>query len=123
MVTDDRWRVDLERWAEAVNAGDLERVGQVADELFTSKVIYHPGASKRPPGREEVERILPRHPNLCIDIQDAFASGDKVAIRSNLRWTDQATGQPKERMDLVIWRFEGRKVAEWWEATAELDPD
>jgi len=58
-----------------------------------------------------------------MTLQDVFASGDRVVTRWVLLLTDAATGQPVERMDITIHRYEGGKIAEEWELVGELDSE
>ncbi|MBM3189702.1 MAG: nuclear transport factor 2 family protein, partial [Chloroflexi bacterium] len=110
MVTVQQFREGYDRLAEAVNAHDLERSDQLIDMLYTPDFVHHPGASRHPRGPEGYKQILravfEHHPNFQMTLQDVFASGDRVVTRWVLLLTDAATGQPVERMDITIHRYE-----------------
>jgi predicted ester cyclase len=43
-----------------------------------------------------------------------IAEGDKVMCRNVWRWTDPASGNEMQFYGVVLWRFEGNKIAERW---------
>jgi predicted ester cyclase len=53
-------------------------------------------------------------PDLHIVIEDLIAEGDKVACRNIWRWTGPRSGKRMQFHGFVLWRFEGRQVAERW---------
>jgi len=53
-------------------------------------------------------------PDLHVTIEDMIAEGGKVVCRNVWRWTDTASGQKMQSHRVVLWRFEGDKIAERW---------
>ena len=53
-------------------------------------------------------------PDLRLTIEDIIAEGDKVVCRNIWRWTDPASGLKMQFHGFVLWRFEGKKIAERW---------
>src|SRR5215467_3505848 len=52
-------------------------------------------------------------PDLHLTIEELIADGDKVVCRNIWRWTDPS-GKKMQFHGLVLWRFEGEKIAERW---------
>lgn len=51
---------------------------------------------------------------MHLTIEDMIAEGDKVMCRNIWRWTDTASGRRMQFHGLVLWCFEGDKIAERW---------
>ena len=52
-------------------------------------------------------------PDLHLTIEEMIAEGNKVVCRNIWRWTD-ASGKKMQFHGIVLWRFEGDKIAERW---------
>jgi predicted ester cyclase len=106
---------------EGFNQGNLD----VVDELCTEGFVGHDpvaGEQDLAAAKASISLYRSAFPDLHFTIEDAFESGDKVA----LRWTGQGTfenefmglqptherGQPIH--GITIDRFEGDKIAESW---------
>jgi predicted ester cyclase len=62
-------------------------------------------------------------PDLHMTIEDMIAEGDKVMCRNVWRWKDSASGKKMEFHGFVLWRFEGRKIAERWATVTAPAPE
>jgi predicted ester cyclase len=106
---------------EAFNEGNLD----VIDECCTDDFIGHDplaGDQDREASKETIAGYRGAFPDIHIEVEDAFASGDRVAVR----WTGSGTfenelmgiqptgerGQPI--VGITIDRYEGDRVAESW---------
>ncbi|KAB1197674.1 MULTISPECIES: ester cyclase [Haloferax] len=71
-----------------------------------------------------VQAALDGAPDLEFTIDDMFAAGDRVAVRYTLEGTNEApsylttepTGNHWRSSGISIYRFEGDKIAEQWDA-------
>jgi hypothetical protein len=82
-----------------VTSGDLDAV----TELVTPDFVDHDA----PPGA-----MISHHPDLKIEIEDIFGDDNRVALR--LRWNAEETGYVQ--YGIVVFRFEGDRIAERWSA-------
>ncbi|WP_405491971.1 ester cyclase [Nocardia sp. NBC_00511] len=62
-------------------------------------------------------------PDLRVSVVDLLAEDDKVMCRNIWRWTDRDTGAPMSMQGFVLWRFEGRRIAERWATLAAPGAD
>jgi predicted ester cyclase len=78
----------------------------------------HDGPGSKPTGIDGDERMMlgmyKAMPDLHLTIEDMIAEGDKVVCRNIWRWTDAAFGKKMQFHGFVLWRFEGKKIAERW---------
>ena len=97
---------------ERVTAGDLGAV----DELLTPSFVDHDSPPGTPPGPEAAKAfagaMISHHPDLKIELEDVFGENDRVALR--LRWNAEQTGYVQ--YGIVVFRFEGDRIAERWSA-------
>ena len=99
-----------------VNRHDLS----AADRNFAPDYQEHgadapPGMPPGPQGpKQYLAAAFQRFPDIHVTIEDIIAEGDKVVVRNTWRATDTTTGQKIEFAGIVIWRIEGRKLAERW---------
>ena len=107
--------------------------GQVAlvDELFSPQFVDHstPEQETGSTGvKAYVEQVRSGFPNIHITIEDIFAEGERVAVRTTWRGTHsgdyegvEATGRYVERTMLQIFRvYDGKIVEEWNEGAGLL---
>jgi hypothetical protein len=82
-------------------------------EMCTDDFIVHWAWGKSTSPASEVVRILspPTDPHLEID--DCFASGNKVGMRFRVLF-DHPSGNQVVRDELLIFRMEGDRIAEAW---------
>lgn len=109
---------------EFFTAGKLE----LAEELFTPDLVQHhpdePYETRGPDGiRERITAWRTAFPDLNTSVEDLVAEGDRVAIRSIARGTNDGefAGSPATGKQIAlewesIYRFDGGKVAEMWDA-------
>ena len=97
-----------------VNRRDLGAV----DRNLLPDFLDHDG-----PGGAKVDRERDRammagmhamFPDLRVEVRDAVAQGDKVAVRNVWTGTDAGTGRRVEFHGFVMWRVAGGKIAERW---------
>jgi predicted SnoaL-like aldol condensation-catalyzing enzyme len=98
-----------------------ERDLSVIDELLAPGYVDHDAPPGTPPGPEAtkafVGALLSHHPDLRIEIDDCFGSGDRAALR--LRWLAPETGY--RQSGIVILRVDGDgRIAERWSAYMPL---
>ena len=102
----------IQRLYDHINAGDIDGFGrQLADDFVEREEI--PGL---PPTKDGVVQyfriILAAFPDMRMDVQDSFASGDKAVARLRLSGSHQgefmgipATGKPVSVNLIDITRF------------------
>jgi predicted SnoaL-like aldol condensation-catalyzing enzyme len=95
-----------------VTSGDLDALY----ELLTPRFVDHDAPPGTPPGPEAARAfagaMIAHHPDLKIEIEDVFGEDDRVALR--LRWNAEETGYVQ--YGIVMFRFEGDRIAERWSA-------
>jgi steroid delta-isomerase-like uncharacterized protein len=109
---------------EFFTAGNLD----LATELFSPDLVQHhpdqPYETRGPEGvRVRIAAWRTAFPDLSTSIEDLVAEGERVALRSVARGTNTGAFmgmEPTGRQIAVEWesiyRFEGGKVAEMWDA-------
>jgi steroid delta-isomerase-like uncharacterized protein len=102
----------INRLYDLINAGDIDGFGQqLADDFVEREEI--PGLPPTKDGVVQYFRImLAAFPDLRMDVQDSFASGDKAVARLRISGTHQgefmgipATGKPVSVNLIDITRF------------------
>jgi steroid delta-isomerase-like uncharacterized protein len=102
----------IQRLYDLINAGDIDGFGrQLADDFVEREEI--PGLPPTKDGVVQYFRImLAAFPDLRMDVQDSFASGDKAVARLRISGTHQgefmgipATGKPVSVNLIDITRF------------------
>ncbi|MDQ2843515.1 MAG: ester cyclase [Bryobacteraceae bacterium] len=111
----------LKRFSEAVNSGELQKLGQ----LVAPGVVEHdpvPGQESTPQGYVWFfERFRTSFPDLNLNVDHMVADEHNVAIAYTITGTHKgefqgvpATGQRIKARGLEICRFEDGKIAERW---------
>src|SRR2546423_8998637 len=94
----------------------LDRDLSACDDLLTRGFVDHDAPPETPSGPEAAKAfagaMISHHPDLRIEIEDLFGEGDRVALR--LRWLAEQTGY--RQYGIVVFRFEGDRIAERWSA-------
>ena len=94
------------------------RKPEVIHRNMATDFLDHDGPGGKPTGvagDESMMRALcDKLPDLRIEVLDCLADGDKVACRNIWRWKDPASGLPMQFHGFVLWRFEGKQIAERW---------
>ena len=95
-----------------------KRNAAVIRKNMTSDFHDHDGPGGKPTGVDGDEQMMlgmyKALPDLHLTIEDMIAEGDKVVCRNIWRWTDSASGKKMQFHGFVLWRFEGKKIAERW---------
>jgi len=95
-----------------VTGGDLDAV----HELLAPDFVDHDAPPGTPPGPEAARAfagaMIAHHPDLKVEIEDVFGEADRVALR--LRWNAEETGYVQ--YGIVVFRFDGDRIAERWSA-------
>ena len=112
----------IQRLYDLINAGDIDGFGrQLADDFVEREEI--PGLPPTKDGVVQYFRImLAAFPDMRMDVQDSFASGDKAVARLRISGTHQgefmgipATGKPVSVNLIDITRFSDDGLArEHW---------
>jgi steroid delta-isomerase-like uncharacterized protein len=118
----------IQRLYDLINAGDIDGFGrQLADDFVERDEI--PGLPPTKDGVVQYFRImLAAFPDLQMDVQDSFASGDKAVARLRISGTHQgefmgipATGKPVSVNIIDITRFGDDGLArEHWGVADQL---
>jgi len=117
----------MRRFIEAINVRNLD----IVDELVSKDHLDHHIPPELPRGPEGVKiyfkSLSTSFPDCRITIEDLLADGDKVAIRIVFAGTHQgelmgipATGKQFSITGIIIGRFEGGQIVEWWENADSL---
>src|SRR5258705_5897053 len=95
-----------------VTAGDLEAV----NDLLTLDFVDHDAPPGTPSGPEAAKAfagaLMSHHPDLTVEVEDVFGENDRVALR--LHWNAEQTGYVQ--YGIVVFRFEGDRIAVRWSA-------
>ena len=118
----------IQRLYDLINAGDIDGFGrQVADEFVENDEL--PGLPPTKDGVVQYFRLLhAAFPDMKMDVQDSFASGDKAVARLRISGTHQgefmgipATGKPVSVNLIDITRFGDDGLAhEHWGVADQL---
>jgi predicted ester cyclase len=85
---------------------------------MTPDFADHDGPGGKPTGVDGDEQMMlgmyKAMPDLRLTIEDMIAEGDKVMCRNVWRWTDGTSGKKMQMHGFVLWRFEGKRIAERW---------
>lgn len=108
----------------AMNDGDVETIkGHLTEDFVRHDMVevFSPFLGKDGAG-EFVEALHEGVPDLRVDIEDIFASGDRVVVREVNRGTHsgpflgvEPTGRTVEFSGINIYRIEKGRVAETWQ--------
>ena len=94
------------------------RNAAVIRKNMTADFYDHDGPGGQPTGVAGDEQMMlgmyERMPDLRISVEEMLAEGDRVVCRNIWRWTDAASGKRMQFQGFVLWRFEGKKIAERW---------
>ncbi len=112
-------------------AGMNAHVAVSAARLFAEDVVHHNPLPSSPAGREGNERtmraLFAGFPDWCVEVEDAVAQGDRVAVRTMQRGTHEGeffgiapTGRQVEFSAMAVYRLEGGLIAEEWIETDRL---
>ncbi len=122
MSTEENKTLVRRGWDEVVNQRNLDFV----DEVSVADAFWHE-PDREIHGTEEFRdysaTFFDAFPDLKVSIDDVITEGDKVVARWTYRGTHQGeteelgppTGRQVEVEGITIHRFEGDKVAEYWE--------
>ena len=110
----------LARIVAAVNERNLEKLDELADEVFTDDyVLHHPDFADLRPGpagfKVFMRQILANMPDLHLSEDDVFAEEDKVATRWTAHGTDLGQQKTVTLTILMISQFVDGKISEEWE--------
>lgn len=116
-----------QRLAEIVNAGELDRLG----EVFADDVVDHDPAPAQEPGIDGVRAfftsLLKAFPGAQLHVDTMVADDDQVAIAYRLTGTHKGaflgvkkSGNSVQVRGVQVARFRGGKIVERWGSTDEL---
>jgi predicted ester cyclase len=104
---------------------------ELVDQLTTPDVIDHGRGPDGTRGRDALKGTIrwihSGFDDLVYEVEDAFASDDKVVMRCTVRGTNtgewmgrQPTGRSFEVEHIHMYRLEGDRIAEHWGARDDL---
>jgi len=103
------------------------RKAAVIRQNMTPDFYDHDGPGGKPTDASGDEQMMlamyKAMPDLHVTIEDMIAEGDKVMCRNVWRWKDSTSGSRMEFHGFVLWRFEGRKIAERWATVTPPAPE
>ncbi|OCB15804.1 ester cyclase [Mycolicibacterium porcinum] len=126
MTPEERTNVATsERFNDAVNSGDVQRISTLIDETFHPDAIFHAPAPVDEPGPQAMKQVwtvlLQAFPDIHVATDDVVADHDKVVLRNTVTGTHQGdyrglppTGKAVTYNEIFIARFVDGKVAEIW---------
>lgn len=114
------------RFAAMLNAGDPEVLNDfLAEEYINHNPFVTDGLTAN---KAFWRQWLIAFPDTQVTVDDAFATGDRVAGRFTYRATHQgeflgipATGHPIEMRSIDIWRIANGKLVEHWDELNTLE--
>jgi hypothetical protein len=62
----------------------------------------------------EIAKIREERPDIRVVVYDHSFEGDRAWFRFAFKWTDQKTGEPRNRAGMQSYRIENGKLAETW---------
>lgn len=100
---------------------------ELLPELFTRDVVNQPGERGLEAFIAHVAGLWEAFPDQHFTVEDVFADGDRAAARWRMDATHlgpiggvAATGKRVTQHAIVIYRFEGDKIAELWVQVDQL---
>lgn len=96
------------------------------DELVSTDVVYHFNSAAEPIVGLEAskafnESLFQGFPDICQNIEDVIAEGDKVVYRTTIQGTHTGnflgappTGKSVKANDFTLLRIVDKKIVEWW---------
>jgi predicted ester cyclase len=113
-------RLVIDHFEDFVNRRDLAAI----DRNMAADFLDHDGPGGRPTGvdgdRAMMQAMHRMLPDLRVEVRDAVAEDDKVAVRNVWTATDPKTGQRVEFHGFVLWRVLDGKIAERWATVTPL---
>jgi ketosteroid isomerase-like protein len=113
-------RLVIDHFEDFVNHRDLAAI----DRNMAADFLDHDGPGDKPTGVDgdralmrAMQRMLP---DLRVEVRDAVAEDDKVAVRNVRTATDPRTGQQAEFHGFVLWRIRDGEIAERWATVTPL---
>ncbi|MEU6672252.1 ester cyclase [Streptomyces sp. NPDC046727] len=113
------------RLHDAVNAGDLETISKLIDEIVAPDVLFHAPVPMGMTGVQALKQVwevlLRAFPDLHVAIEDTIAEGDKVVFRNTVTGTHRGeyrglppTGKAVTYSEIFIMRFADDRIVEIW---------
>jgi predicted ester cyclase len=113
-------RLVVEHFDAFVNRKDLDAIERNTAPDF----LDHDGPGGKPTGRDGDRAMMAAmhalFPDLRVEVRDAVADGDKVAVRNVWTGTNAQTGQRVEFHVFVLWRLADGRIAERWATVTPL---
>jgi len=115
----------LKKVIQSINDRDLDKIERFATPNFTRHDLtgaFLAEGSGSTEATDFLHTLFEAFPDFRTDVQDVFASGDRVAVRYKFSGTHQgilfgipSTGKKVDFSGINIYRFEENKIAEAWQ--------
>jgi SnoaL-like domain len=111
-------RALLERYFEAINSMDWNRVDQIVDAGYTKDYDCISPSYNEEPGLEGLKKWIHQATSNALDIHitidDCFGEADKLVTRTTAEFTEKTTGKRFTQWSLFISYFKDGKIAKEW---------
>jgi predicted ester cyclase len=114
----------VHRLNEIINAGDVDRLGEVFPEDYMQ---HNQAGSGLQAAKDFVRTIRGAFPDGVLTLEDVIEAGDKVVARTRWRATHQgelfgvpATGRPVDFGVIDIYRVQDGQLVEHWDEADTL---
>jgi steroid delta-isomerase-like uncharacterized protein len=118
-------KATFRHFEDAVNSGDIELISNMIDEVVEPDVQIRTPLPIEATGAQALKQVwatlLRAYPDLHITAEDLIAEGDKLVCRNVVTGTHHGeymgippTGKSVTYNEIIIFRFEGGRIAETW---------
>jgi predicted ester cyclase len=125
MTHDVSNKAPFQRFHDATDSRDIDRIAKVIDELVSPDAVIHTPLPMEGTGPELLKdvftRLLRAFPDLHITVDDLIEAGDKIVARQTVSGTHRGeymgippTGLRVTYAEIFILRFAGGRLAESW---------
>jgi steroid delta-isomerase-like uncharacterized protein len=118
-------KATFRRFHDATNTGDPELISKTIDEIVGPDLQIRTPLPVQATGPQALKEVFARlhqaFPDLHVTVEDLIEEGDKVVGRNSVTGTHEGeymglppTGKSVTYNEIMIFRFEGGRIAETW---------